>query len=547
MITLVQIPDDPGTDTSIVRLVGTGEEELVPLYTYLISEDDSGGYFLQVTSPNRNLSRFSPRPFDVISISQMLAIIEGRGYEREALVSDVRLYEAEVLAYIDENTKPQTPFTRPSTGAKATLATPGEIVSYLQLPKEDVDGTGGRRIGRLARSGSAAVPIVLTKKVFDHHILVAGATGSGKSHLLSNLAHVADNMGRCIILVDHKPDHQNHHQINEKAQFPRAFDLSDSVGSSSESTGGVVRYWTLDKDDHNRESVLLGVPANELDPEVLAGTIFYRKGEETQAETFAAIVSAFSESSDMKGSWTIEQLKEFVLSKNKHQIESLFDTEDMVLHQGVLNAIKRKLRYGGTRIPSFIDVGSPKDFLGKPLRRTGHVDNVFAPGLNVIRINEDDARGYALFLSHLLKHAAEARANSIQSVASSNSSTPEMLVIIDEAADIFTADSGYLRNAAVGMLAERIRKGRSLGIGYVIAVQDAGDVPENIRHNLNTTIVGRHRHLRTLREALPTTHEGLLSNVDKLAPGDMLIDMFGVSSLLLVKMDMSRSRLTEAS
>ena len=160
----------------------------------------------------------------------------------------------------------------------------------------------------------------------------------------------------------------------------------------------------------------------------------------------------------------------------------------------------------------------------------------------MIRISEDDARGYALFLSHLLRRAAEIRAHSIQS----GNNTPEMLMIVDEAADIFKADSRYLRNAATGMLAERIRKGRSLRIGYVIAVQNAGDVPENIRHNLNTTIVGRHRHLGTLREALPTVREGLLSNADRLDPGEMLVDLFGVPSLLLVKMDMSRSKLTVA-
>ena len=78
-------------------------------------------------------------------------------------------------------------------------------------------------------------------------------------------------------------------------------------------------------------------------------------------------------------------------------------------------------------------------------------------------------------------------------------------------------------------------------------MQNAGDVPESIRQNLNSTIVGRHRHIGTLREALPTVREGLLSRADKLAPGEMMVDLFGVPSLLLVKMDLSRSNLTVAS
>lgn len=94
------------------------------------------------------------------------------------------------------------------------------------------------------------------------------------------------------------------------------------------------------------------------------------------------------------------------------------------------------------------------------------------------------------------------------------------------------------------MLSEQIRKGRSLHIGYVIGVQSAGDVPENIRNNLNTTMVGRHRNLAILRDALPTARADMLEQADKLVPGEMFVDLFGVPSLLLAKMDVSRSQLT---
>ena len=96
------------------------------------------------------------------------------------------------------------------------------------------------------------------------------------------------------------------------------------------------------------------------------------------------------------------------------------------------------------------------------------------------------------------------------------------------------------------MLAEQIRKGRSLHIGYVVSVQSAGDVPENIRNNLNTTVIGRHRNMSVLREALPTARPEMLQQADKLNPGEMFVDMFGTRSLLLVQMDLSRSNLTVA-
>ena len=75
MTQLIQIADDQNTDTRIVRLIAKGEDALIPLFTYLIaaSEDSASSgneFFLQVATANRNLSRFSPSPFDTIALSQ---------------------------------------------------------------------------------------------------------------------------------------------------------------------------------------------------------------------------------------------------------------------------------------------------------------------------------------------------------------------------------------------------------------------------------------------------------------------------------------------
>ena len=528
-VQLVQIADDQNTDTEIVRLIGSGDEQLVPLFTYLISDDEHGRFFLQVSSLNRNLSRFSPHPFDVIAMSQMLALIENRGYDKNALVSHVRFYEAQVLAALDEQGNPSTPFTRPSTGSLATFASQEEIIRSLQLPSKMSDD---RRIGELARSGNADVPVIITEDILNHHMLIAGSTGSGKSNLLANLAHIASAMGRCIILFDHKPDHQSHHTENKESLQPRSFLLANSQANNE---ADIVRYWTLDENDSNEFAKLLSVPACELDPEVLAGTNFDKSGEENQAETFAAFITAYD--ADNPDGWTLVQLKNFLITRNTAEIKSkLFANTEIELHAQTVGAIKRKLQFGTHRVPSFIDRKPVLDIpSGEPSQASGAIMDVLSPGLNVIRVSEDDARSYALFLSRLLRAASDAR---------TLDHAPDMLILIDEAADIFKAESRYLRTAATSMLAERIRKGRSLRIGYVITVQDAGDVPENIRHNLNTTFAGRHRHQGTLRQALPTVREGLLAQADKLNPGEMLLDMFRVPSLLLVKLDVSRSKLT---
>ena len=207
MTELIQIADDQNTDTRIVRLVAKREETLIPLFTYLISQSDGREFFLQVATANRNLSRFSPGPFDTIALSQMLALLEpvynlfristvlalleNTGYAKDSIVANVSYYDASVEATLDDDGRPATPFIRPTTGAITILANTQQITMYLELPQ--VQGNQFR-IGRLARSGDAEVAINPDQRILNHHIFVAGSTGSRKSHLLSNLAHSAAAM-----------------------------------------------------------------------------------------------------------------------------------------------------------------------------------------------------------------------------------------------------------------------------------------------------------------------------------------------------------------
>ena len=394
-VRLVQIADDHGTDTAIVRLIATGETELIPLFTYLVAEATPNPFFLQIVTANRNLSRFSPQPFDTISLSQMLALIEGRGYSTDAIVANISYYDAEVNAIIDpDRNEATTAYIRPTTGTVHRLAETDEIVQYLELPPSvGVD----RRIGLLARSGDTEVPINASDRILNHHILVAGSTGSGKSHLLSNIGHAATSGGRSVILFDHKPDHQHHHLANSdpKTQNPRAYSLNGQGPNDIP-----VRYWTLDAHDPNQNATVIAVRAQDLDPEILAGTIFYWPNEDLQAEIFAHIASSFADDQSTSGNlnWTIHDLINYIRNSTGPALRTrLYGNQGSTLSPQAMGAIRRKIN-APSRIPEFIDPQTSASGFTGQRRPIGNINQIFDPGLSVIRINETHSRGYALFL-----------------------------------------------------------------------------------------------------------------------------------------------------
>ena len=394
---IIQIADDARTDPKIVRLVAPGYEPITPTFTYLVSDGAHDRYFTQVNGPNRNLSQFSPSPFASTTLSQMLALVENRGYTRDSLVSDLRFYEAEVLAKIGEDDRPQSPYDRPVTGTQWRTATGREVQRYLQLDTaEDQADEVARRIGELAQSGDAGVPVLVNNDILNHHILVAGATGSGKSHLLSNLSHIAAELGRAVVLSDHKPDHQDHHRPNPEARHPRGFTLKepdpDPRGFTPDDTsaGPHVRYWKLDPADRSEHATQLSVKAINLDTEMLAATIFHRKGEETQAETFATIADAFAADRKARSeTWTIHELVRYVAGTDPKVLESKVTGGNVKFNTGTVNAIKRRMLPASvrSRIPSFLDAEESKSggYRPRPTAKA-EIDRVFQPGLNVIRI-----------------------------------------------------------------------------------------------------------------------------------------------------------------
>ena len=171
---------------------------------------------------------------------------------------------------------------------------------------------------------------------------------------------------------------------NPAAEFRKAFSLNGTDHNLH-----AVRYWTLDDFDPNGNALVLGVRADDLDPEILAGTIFYRPNEENQAEIFAHIAAIYSDDQASRGlHWAVQDLIGYIANTNDAALGTfLYGNSGTRPNKSTMDAVRRKMRLPG-RVPSFIDPQPQANVMGTS-RQTGNIDDLFIrPGLNVIRVSE---------------------------------------------------------------------------------------------------------------------------------------------------------------
>lgn len=510
----IQLADDKAADISYVHLVRNGEP--VPSGTYVVTTDGQRHYFAQLATPNRNVN-VGPDPYSSASLEASIRIAKGF-YEKSALLSVLPIYEA-VLLRMQDDGAPGVVSIRPQAGSGWNVADFETVERFLDLP------TGGREmeIGVLRNVGDVRVPVVIDDFTMRHHILVAGSTGSGKTNTLANAIHAAASQGCCVFVFDLKPDYQSIHLPNSAA------------GDRACSFGDAVKYWTLG--NNKKYGEVINVRASDVSPGMLAYAICYLSGEDNQAEVLEAIIEGYAASREGE-SWNFRELTDWIGDSNAAEIAKKLPFK-MDINTRTYAALRSKM-FRPARVPDWIRrCDERRSMFGTDIGTAAvDIDRMLIPGrVNVIHVPKDyGGRGYALFLSYLLKAISKNRAERPDT-------TPKVMHVVDEASDIFVADNRKLRDQATSVLSEEIRKGRSLGIGFVISLQHAGDCPDEIRHNLNTNIAFRHRHPKVLKEIFPAAI-GLEEEAATLGRGEALMEQFGVPGVLRVKMHISPCELS---
>jgi len=287
-----------------------------------------------------------------------------------------------------------------------------------------------------------------------------------------------------------------------------------------------VTNYKLGKRGGKRSSNDIFVGASELDPGLLARTIFHLQGEQMQADTATDLFYKFSEyrSSIGEDAWSIQDFLLWVSSKEAAEI-----TKD--IQKNNLTATVRKIGRP-RRIPEWID-GPTKRGMGSS---AVNLKTIIKPGaVNVILI-DGAGRDYGLFLSWFLGMVATWQRAEDKKVPIHH--------LIDEAQDIFNAGR-EMASAVGGKLEEQIRKGRSLNISFTICVQSAEAVPEGIRNNLNSQLIHRHNNYRQAKDSITRATEEQVRMTDSFGPGECLANIFGTNAVIHCQMRRAISNLTK--
>ena len=434
-------------------------------------------WFGRVGSPQLNLSK-SGLPEGPQLWGQLELHVEGR-YDRGIVIEYVRYYFIDLLADVSSGLAASV-LIRPKIGDSIRLATAAEVAKHVGLPEPKEQTQIGSLVG-------VEVPLCLDSLRVLTHSLIAGSTGSGKTNTVASYVDVGHRHDMCVVILDHKPDFQ---------------DIDQKYGEK-------VMYLSLGRG----KGEPLQVEACDLDPWVLAGVLFDERKDEIQYYAFASAMNDYN----ANGRWSYVQFFDHLSS--------------MPLPRGTRQTSWDKLLRVANptngKVPGWINRGSGL------LNRSNFNPALLERGkIFVVDVSQCNGRDYGLFASYF--------ARLIQRSKADGSLTVPLMIVVDEAQDIFALE----RSEAGRSITENVRKGRSQQVGYVFSCQSAGNLPDDLRGQLNTQILHKHLNPENARAAVSVMTKEDIAKLRTFAPGEALVYMSGAMSSVHAKMNLSPFPLT---
>lgn len=506
---MIVLHDSPNSDLKHIQAMAEIEKEFA-LFDYVrIKQADGKLWIGQIIQPNRNISTVG-NPLDPTILHGLKLM---RSNPDVQSVESVQVFDILILGEYDEH-QMLTSRIRPLPGATVTKLD-AEITSKiigipLKIMHED---KSSNVIGELLNADK--VPLCIDSPTFNHHIMIAGGTGSGKSNVGVNLIEQAVKFNKCVLVHDAKPDYELIEAENSDLKVTTVWKRFDKYGLNPHPPDTKVdRVGFYGKCDPNHVNILAGCKASDLSPLMLAGFFFPETNEQLQFEGFASAADSIE-----KEEYSLNDILRVV----RERMEPNADPTERI-HGATGQTILRKVDARRKEMLWLDAVGSS---VGN--RRVRSFDFESRKRILVIDYSQMDDSSYALLLSYVL-HVCQGKRAKRKKVG--------IVQMVDEAHRIFDNESRH--SDTLASLFNRImREGRTFDHSVILSLQNASQIPQLVMNNLNTNIVMRQNSKNEADYATQTMGRDFSARALELGTGHALVKMF--ESHLVVPVQMAPS------
>ena len=501
---MIILHDNPSSDLSNIQAMAKMEEEFA-LFDYVRIEQEGKSWIGQIVQPNRNISTVG-NPLNP-TILHGLKLMQSNPDVKS--VESVQVFDILMLGEYNGN-QMLTPRTRPLPGAPVTRLDIETITRVIGLPQKathkDKDGSFNV-IGELLNADG--VPLCIDERTFNHHIMIAGGTGSGKSNIAANLINQAMKFNKCVLVHDAKPDYG---RITSKNSDPNVETIwkrfhKYKLKPRSANNKDVTRVGFHGKCNPEHVNIVAGCRASDLSPSMLAGFFFPRTEEELQFEGFVRAANS------LEKPYTLED----ILHDVRRRMGPNIDPEERI-HGSTGNTILGKVEARREEM-LWLDAVDGKTVLQFNF-------DVRKPRILVIDYSQMDDSSYALLLSYVL-HVCQMKRSNREGVG--------IVHMVDEAHRIFDNESRYSDTLA-GSFNRIMREGRTLDHSIVLSLQNASQIPQLVMNNLNTHMVMHQNSKDESDSATQTMGRDFSAEALRLGTGHALVKMFESRNVVLVQM-----------
>ena len=487
---MIILHDNPSSDLSHIQAMGLKDHGFA-LYDYIRVQQNDKSWIGQIVRANRNVSTVG-NPLDP-TILHGLQLMQS--HDDVQSVESVQVFDILILGEYDGH-QVLTPRIRPLPGAPVAPLDTDTISQIIGIPKKIRHEDGSVNvIGELLNADN--VPLCIEERTFNHHVMIAGGTGSGKSNIAANVIDQAMKFDKCVLVHDAKPDYELIKSQNTDQNVTAIWKQFHKYGLAPLSAKGVTRVGFHGRCDPEHVDIIAGCKASDLAPAMLAGFFFPEPNEQLQFEMFTSAINSLSES---------YSLDDILGDVERRMGQNIDPAEQIHLLTG--HTILRKVRTRRVDMP-WLDAANNEDIVKFNF-------DVSKGRILVIDYSQMDDSSYALLLSYVLHDCQEKRGKG---------EGMGIVHMVDEAHRIFDNESRY--NDTLASLFNRImREGRTLDHSIILSLQNASQIPHIVMNNLNTHIVMRQNSRDEADAATQTMGPGYAAESLRLGTGHALVRMF---------------------